>query len=77
MKEEIFITRKEKLKAFLEMLLKTPDSSEITTILEILNQYTFDNRLKLKGTLTRYIIDSSEVDYSIGEKVIEFDTNIR
>lgn len=49
----------------------------IIKLLEILNQYCFENRLEKKGLLSHTIIDSLELDYSIGEKFIIFDNSIR
>jgi len=45
--------------------------------LEILNQYSFENRLEKKGLLTHTIIDSLDLEYSLGEKVIAFDNAIK
>ncbi len=77
MNENIFEIRKEKLKLFLEKELYNSNNQSIKETLKILASYSFDNRLKQKGTLTRYIIDSAEMNYSIGEKVIEFDNSIK
>ena len=43
---------------------------------DILNEYTFFNRLEMKGTLGHTITDSLTLDYSIGEKFIQFDNNL-
>ncbi len=36
----------------------------------------FSDRLRKKGTLTHFIIDSAELDSSLGEKIILFDNSI-
>jgi hypothetical protein len=77
MNKNNFITRKERLKLFLEKELDFSKNQSIQNIIKILALYNFSNRMKQKGILTRYIIDSAEVDYSIGEKIIEFDNSIK
>lgn len=76
MKADIFIQRKEHLKQFLEKKLQDSKNRSLWKAIEILNLYHFDNRLNQKGTLTHFILDSAELDYSIGEKIIEFDKSI-
>lgn len=76
MDANVFTARKAKLKSFLEKKLSLSKNESIAKSLEILNLYTFDNRLNQKGTLSRYIIDSAGMDYSIGDKIVEFDANI-
>ena len=76
MNENVFTARKERLKSFLEKELSLSKNESVSKSLEILNLYTFDNRLNQKGILSRYIIDSAEMDYSIGDKIVEFDVSI-
>lgn len=57
--------------------IKEEDKLSLKKLNELINQYTFANRLQKKGLLTHTIIDSLELDYSIGEKFIMFDENIR
>ena len=57
--------------------LSLVDIKSIEKLLEILDSYTFENQIEKKGTLTRKIIDSFELDYSLGEKFIEFDNSIK
>lgn len=45
--------------------------------MEILDSYSFENTLKKKGSLTRTIIDSLEIDYFLTNKFIEFDSLIQ
>lgn len=82
MTKEIFIARKEDLINLIAESLTDADISEqnkksIRKLLEILNQYSFENRLQKKGLLSHTIIDSLELDYSIGEKFINFDNSIK
>lgn len=76
MNEEIFIKQKENLIRFLNEKLKETENRSLKKTIEILSFYDFSNRLEQKGTLTHFIIDSSELDYSIGEKIIGFDNYI-
>lgn len=76
MNENIFTARKTRLKSFLEKELSLSKNESISKSLEMLNLYTFENRLNQKGILSQYIIDSAEMDYSIGDKIVEFDVNI-
>lgn len=82
MEIQIFKERKKRLVDFVNEILSTNSSSLVDTksmekLLEILDSYTFENRKEKKGTLTRTIIDSLELNYSLGEKFIEFDTSIK
>jgi len=45
-------------------------------LIEILNGYSFDNRLQKKGLLSHTIVDSLDIDYSIGELFRKFDDDI-
>jgi hypothetical protein len=76
MNENIFTARKARLKSFLEKELNLSKNESISKSLEMLNLYNFENRLNQKGTLSQYIMDSAEMDYSIGDKIVEFDANI-
>lgn len=53
------------------------DRESLNKLLEIITKYTYENRLQVKGTLARTIIDSLQLDYSLGEKFISFDNYIR
>ncbi|ASK29988.1 hypothetical protein CEY12_07645 [Chryseobacterium sp. T16E-39] len=76
MNENVFTERKEKLKSFLEKEFSFSGNESIAKALVILNLYNFDNRLNQKGVLSRFIIDSAEMDYSISDKIMEFDKYI-
>ena len=79
MTEEIFNNRKSDLEQF---LLSEMDRSgekqkiDIQTILEILKKYNFYNRSKMKGLLARTVVDSLELNYTIGSRIIEFDNSV-
>jgi hypothetical protein len=82
MNREIFIERKESLTNLIKESLAKTDISEqdrisFIKLLELLNQYSFENRLQQKGLLSHTIIDSLELDYSLGEKFIKFDNDIK
>lgn len=82
MNREIFVERKESLINLIKKSLAKTDISEqdrisLTKLLELLNQYSFENRLQQKGLLSHTIIDSLELDYSLGEKFIKFDNDIK
>jgi hypothetical protein len=49
---------------------------EVNHLLQILTSYTFENRLGMKGTLSRIMVDSLDLPYALGEKVIQFDKAI-
>ncbi|WP_294276680.1 hypothetical protein [uncultured Chryseobacterium sp.] len=76
MTEEIFNSRKEDLKQFLTRNLLVGNNQLLEEVIRILELYIFSNRLHKKGTLTHFIIDSAELDSSMGEKIIEFDNSI-
>lgn len=81
MNEALFNKTKKELMDLIHSYLNENNTTrtnkiEFTKILEILNQYTFENRLQKKGLLSHTIIDSLELDYYIGEKFIIFDNNI-
>lgn len=79
MNEELLLNLKKKLELFLNKILEENMSHKksILIVLEILNEYNFQNRLIKKGALKRFVIDCSNIDYSIGEKIIEFDNRIK
>ena len=82
MNKEIFVKRKESLTSLIkESLAQTgiseQDKVSLIKLLELLNQYSFENRLQQKGLLSHTIIDSLELEYSLGEKFIKFDNDIK
>lgn len=56
---------------------KESDHDDFQIIENILHQYTFENRLEMKGLITRTIVDSLDLEYSLSEKLIWFDSSIR
>ncbi|APD07046.1 hypothetical protein UJ101_01530 [Flavobacteriaceae bacterium UJ101] len=52
------------------------EKDSLIKVIKIINDYNFNNRIKIKGLLSKTIIDSLELDYFIGEKLINFDNNI-
>lgn len=82
MEIEIFTKHKEELiKQINEYskfnIVNKLNQETLKKLLEILNEYSFENRLQMKGTLSHTIIDSLEMDYTIGEKCIKFDDSIK
>jgi len=82
MRKEDFNKRKENLLLFVNKIsnkteLNDSDKTSLNKLTEVLGKYNFENRLEIKGLISRVIIDSLELDYSIGEKFIEFDNSIR
>jgi hypothetical protein len=82
MSREIFDERKADLVNLIKVSLVTTyiseqDRTSLMRLLELLNQYSFENRLYKKGLLSHTIIDSLELDYSLGEKFIKFDNDIK
>jgi hypothetical protein len=82
MNRDIFLERKENLINLITASLAKTDISEqdkisLSKLLEILNQYLFENRLQKKGLLSHTIVDSLELDYALGEKFIKFDNDIK
>ena len=49
---------------------------EANRLLSILKDYAFQDRFKMKGTLTHTIIDSLNLDYSIAAEFLKFDEDI-
>ncbi|WP_025762951.1 hypothetical protein [Dyadobacter tibetensis] len=81
MTETSFLNKKEKLKQFIDLCLSKTDQLEslepqLKKLKEILEKYNYENRIESKGTLTRTIIDSLELPYTLGEKFIYFDNSI-
>ena len=81
MTQEIFTQNKNNLIAQINHWVSLSEVNEqykhaLAKLLPILNEYSYENRLKLKGTLSHTIIDSLELDYAMGEKFLEFDKNI-
>lgn len=82
MNREIFDERKADLINLIKVSLSTTyiseqDKTSLMRLLELLNQYSFENRLYRKGLLSHTIIDSLELGHSIGEKVVKFDIDIK
>lgn len=55
--------------------LSVEETNSLTTILDILEQYTYQNRLNNKGLLTHTIIDSLSLNIFL-EEYIWFDKSI-
>ncbi len=77
-----FNKQKDDLLLIIKNRLKSPNLNEIekeslNKLMKIMNEYTFINRLEMKGVLSHAIVDSLTLDYSIGEKFIEFDNRIK
>lgn len=82
MDRNIFDNKKETLQQLIigwygKLAIGTRDNLAIGDLKQILEYYNYDNRLEMKGLLTRKIIDSLELSYFIGEKFIEFDNSIK
>lgn len=80
--EERFNRRKDDLLSIVKNRLATPDLSDtertsLNQLIKVMNEYTFANRLEIKGFLSHVIVDSLTVDYSVGDKFIEFDNHIK
>lgn len=65
----------QKLIAYESIVEREKDS--LRKVLEIINQYNYENRLEFKGLLSRTIVDSLELDQSLAEKLIAFDVSIK
>lgn len=80
MNKQEFIELKERLLHIINEQLRKKnrdcEKSGLLKLIEILNEYSFDNRLQKKGLLSHTIIDSLEIDFSIGEIIIKFDNDI-
>lgn len=51
--------------------------SSLVRLLKVLDQYSFENRLNVKGLLSHTIVDSLELDHSLAEEFLRFDNDIR
>lgn len=81
MQENKFVIAKAHLLELLYFRLKnTPVSNtahhEIITVIQIVNEYSYINRLQQKGRLARIIVDSLNLDYELGDLIIQFDQRI-
>jgi len=56
--------------------VSTTEHREILTVIEIVNEYSYINRLQQKGRLARIIVDSLNLDYELGDLIIKFDQRI-
>ncbi len=52
------------------------DKKSLDKLFHVLNEYSIDNRLQKKGSLTYTIIDSLDLNFSLGEQFIIFDNEI-
>lgn len=82
MDAEIFMKRKEELIKLINQhsnrnQTNSQNEEALKNLLKILNQYSFENRVQMKGTLSHTIIDSLDLDYTLGEEFINFDDNIK
>lgn len=82
MEKNYFLDKKKKLTDLIEdylanSILEKNKRDSIISLLDILNQYSFENRLQKKGFLSHVVIDSADIEYSLGEKLIIFDNSIR
>lgn len=78
-----FQTEKEKLRNYAIEQLNKPGQTKLNTesltkLIRYLNDYTYENRLEMKGVITYTIIDSLEFDdETIPERFIAFDGPLR
>lgn len=56
--------------------VSTTEHREILKVIEIVNEYSYINRLRKKGRLARIIVDSLNLDYELGDLIIKFDHSI-
>jgi hypothetical protein len=80
--QEIFENKKKNLIQLIKEAAKTPGVSlqykeDLETVLKILNEYSFENRLQQKGLLTHTLVDSLSLYDALGEKILEFDKSIK
>jgi hypothetical protein len=81
MDKVIFEGKKQNLINLINVLLKEESCNKqaidsLNHVLFILGKYTFEDRLQVKGLLSHTLIDSLELNYSLGEKFIKFDNDI-
>lgn len=69
-KKQLIVKSKEREKY---KCISVEEKESLSVILDILNKYNYNNRKQIKGLITRTIIDSLTLDYSIAELYIEFD----
>lgn len=77
MTKKTFDENKEYLETLIGKLIEAHNDDLLSILAQLLKEYNYGNRLSKKGALTRFIIDNSNLDYSTGEKFIEFDSKIR
>lgn len=77
MTDLFFYMQKDKLLSMLQAELEISCTncikSEVQFVVSILQDYTFDNRLTMKGTLSRVIIDSLDYKCPLWDDVFFFD----
>lgn len=56
--------------------VSTTEHREILTVIQIVNEYSYINRLQQKGRLARIIIDSLNLDSELADLIIQFDQRI-
>lgn len=56
--------------------LEDQTKKSILRLSSILNNYTFENRNQMKGTLSHTIVDSIDFNHDVCEDLIEFDKSI-
>ena len=82
MDKKTFLKMKEKLfkltdEVVISETASDKDKEAVVHLSNILKEYSYENRLELKGCLTRTIIDSClGLDYEIGDRFIDFDNFI-
>ncbi|WP_257666485.1 hypothetical protein [Parapedobacter tibetensis] len=81
MNEEEFEAKKKELISIVAASIHQNNISgereaSLIRLLEILYQYSFENRFQVKGLLSHTIVDSLNLEYSLGEKIIKFDHDI-
>ncbi|SDL40485.1 hypothetical protein SAMN04488090_0742 [Siphonobacter aquaeclarae] len=77
----LFSRRKALLLDNIAELLQNPGISEkektmLERVLVLLDHYSFENRLLVKGLLSHTVIDTLELPYSLGDLLIRFDHQI-
>ncbi len=78
MNEKEFYNKKELLITKIKDVLILPDitsekKNSLTTLLKIVEKYTYRNRLNSKGAISHIIIDNLNLRYSFCEEFILFD----
>lgn len=81
MNKAVFDKNKEELSNLIIDFLKKEevsdhDKTSLSKLLQLLAQYSFENRAEFKGLLSHTVLDSLDLDYSIGEKILKFDDDI-